>query len=170
MLKIHLPCKSSGSCLVPSTIARPDSSCSASSHLCTDPDLGHYLASEYEKETGSGKQVNTTATSSYNLVPVEVSLVRLLKRGRFPGLCSHVGEGGVKKLSKAVDSAVGNIGGILVDHLQPSLQAAAFKLNELHSLAKCTHQLQPLGLQVCRVANTSYLTIVNMLLHCCIYQ
>ena len=46
-----------------------------------------------------------------------------------------------------MDSAVGNIGGILVDHLQPSLQAAAFKLNELHSLAKCTRQLEPLGLQ-----------------------
>ncbi len=61
-------------------------------------------------------------------------------------LCS--GESGVKKLSKAMDSAVGSIGNILVDHLQPSLQAAAFKLNELHSLAKCTRQLQPLGLQV----------------------
>ncbi len=47
-----------------------------------------------------------------------------------------------------MDSAVGSIGNILVDHLQPSLQAAAFKLNELHSLAKCTRQLQPLGLQV----------------------
>ena len=58
------------------------------------------------------------------------------------------GESGVKKLSKTVDSAVGSIGGILVDHLQPSLQAAAFKLNELHSLAKCTRQLEPLGLQV----------------------
>ena len=58
------------------------------------------------------------------------------------------GETGVKKLSKAVDSAVGSIGGLLVDHLQPSLQAAAFKLNELHSLAKCTRELEPLGLQV----------------------
>ena len=47
-----------------------------------------------------------------------------------------------------MDSAVGSIGGILVDHLQPSLQAAAFKLNELHSLASCTRQLEPLGLQV----------------------
>lgn len=54
----------------------------------------------------------------------------------------------MKKLSKAVDSAVGSIGGILVDHLQPSLQAAAFKLNELHSLASCKQQLEPLGLQV----------------------
>ena len=54
----------------------------------------------------------------------------------------------MKKLSKAIDSAVGSIGNILVDHLQPSLQAAAFKLNELHSLAKCTRQLEPLGLQV----------------------
>lgn len=71
---------------------------------------------------------------------------------------SHAGEGGVKRLSKAVDSAVGNIGGILVDHLQPSLQAAAFKLNELHSLAKCTHQLLPLGLQVCHVACSAYPT------------
>lgn len=62
-------------------------------------------------------------------------------------LTSTLGESGVKKLSKAVDSAVGSIGGILVDHLQPSLQAAAFKLNELHSLAKCTRQLEPLGLQ-----------------------
>lgn len=62
-------------------------------------------------------------------------------------LTSTLGESGVKKLSKAVDSAVGSIGNILVDHLQPSLQAAAFKLNELHSLAKCTRQLQPLGLQ-----------------------
>ena len=71
-------------------------------------------------------------------------------------LCGS-GEGGVKKLSKAVDSAVGSIGNILVDHLQPSLQAAAFKLNELHSLAKCTRQLQPLGLQVLHY---------TILLHC----
>ncbi|KAL3132551.1 hypothetical protein ABBQ32_009090 [Trebouxia sp. C0010 RCD-2024] len=61
-------------------------------------------------------------------------------------LTSTLGEGGVKKLSKAVDSAVGNIGGILVDHLQPSLQAAAFKLNELHSLAKA----ETLRLGVCQ--------------------
>lgn len=54
----------------------------------------------------------------------------------------------MKKLSKAMDSAVSSIGNILVDHLQPSLQAAAFKLNELHSLAKCKRQLEPLGLQV----------------------
>lgn len=57
-----------------------------------------------------------------------------------------------------MDSAVGNIGSILVDHLQPSLQAAAFKLNELHSLAKCAHQLQPLGLQACYAASHPYVT------------
>lgn len=54
----------------------------------------------------------------------------------------------MKKVSKAVDSAVGNMGAILVDHLQPTLQAAAFKLNELHSLAKCKRHFEPLGLQV----------------------
>lgn len=59
-----------------------------------------------------------------------------------------VGEAGVKKVSKAVDSAVGSIGAIMVDHLQPTLQAAAFKLNELHSLAKCRRHFEPLGLQV----------------------
>lgn len=64
-------------------------------------------------------------------------------------LCSLVsGEAAVKKVSKAVDSAVGNIGAIIVDHLQPTLQAAAFKLNELHSLAKCKRHFEPLGLQV----------------------
>ena len=82
------------------------------------------------------------------------------------GPCSYAGESGVKKLSKAVDSAVGNIGSILVDHLQPSLQSAAFKLNELHSLAKCTHQLQPLGLQARQAAPLPVVTSAShMMLH-----
>lgn len=61
-----------------------------------------------------------------------------------------------------MDSAVGSIGAIIVDHLQPTLQAAASKLNELHSLAKCKRHFEPLGLQVLGILDSSWCFLDSM--------
>ena len=57
------------------------------------------------------------------------------------------GEGGVKRLAKAVDAAGAAVASLLAEHAQPALEAAAFQLAELHGLAHCTRWLAPLGLE-----------------------
>ena len=58
------------------------------------------------------------------------------------------GEGGVKRLAKAVDAGGAAVASLLAEHAQPALEAAAFQLAELHGLAHCTRWLAPLGLEV----------------------
>ena len=68
---------------------------------------------------------------------------------------SRAGEGGVKRLAKAVDAGAATVASLLAEHTQPALEAAAFQLAELHGLAHCTRWLAPLGLEArprdCRV-------------------
>eukprot|EP00951_Prasinocladus_malaysianus_P019128 scaffold154417_cov49-Prasinocladus_malaysianus.AAC.3 len=57
------------------------------------------------------------------------------------------GEAGVKRLAKAVDSAVGTIHELLLDHLSPAVELAAFRLGELRGLASCGDWIWPIGLE-----------------------
>ena len=58
----------------------------------------------------------------------------------------------MKRLAKAVDAAGATVAMLLAEHAQPALEAAAFQLAELHSLAHCTRWLAPLGIEVCSSA------------------
>ncbi|KAK9810236.1 hypothetical protein WJX72_007067 [[Myrmecia] bisecta] len=62
-------------------------------------------------------------------------------------LATNLGEAGVKRLAKAVDAAATSLGGLLVDHLQPTLEVVAFHLADLQGLAACRRWLGPIGLQ-----------------------
>jgi len=59
----------------------------------------------------------------------------------------RAGEGGVRRLAKAVDGAAGAAAGLLAEHALPALEAAAFQLGELRGLAACGRWAAPLGLQ-----------------------
>ncbi|KAK9841963.1 hypothetical protein WJX81_001494 [Elliptochloris bilobata] len=67
-------------------------------------------------------------------------------------LSANLGEGGIKRLAKAVDAAASAVASLLAEHAQPALEAAAFQLAELHGLAHCTRWLAPLGVEEREVA------------------
>lgn len=58
------------------------------------------------------------------------------------------GEAGLKRLARSVDAAVAAVGRLLIEHIQPGLEAAAFRLSEACGLARCSAWLAPLALQV----------------------
>ena len=51
-------------------------------------------------------------------------------------------------MAKAVDAAVAAVGALFIERMQPALEAVAFHLGEACSLARCSHWMAPVVLQV----------------------
>lgn len=58
------------------------------------------------------------------------------------------GEAGVKRLARTVDGAVSRVAALLLDHVDSSVEEAAFQLGETLGLARCSAWMAPLTLQV----------------------
>ncbi|KAG0535189.1 hypothetical protein BDA96_04G344800 [Sorghum bicolor] len=61
-------------------------------------------------------------------------------------LASSLGEAGLKRIAKAVDSAGRDIRGIITEHLQPAVEMISFRLSELRGLARWRSRFQIIGL------------------------
>ncbi|XP_039791653.1 anaphase-promoting complex subunit 4-like isoform X2 [Panicum virgatum] len=61
-------------------------------------------------------------------------------------LASSLGEAGLKRIAKAVDSAGREIRGIVSEHLQPAVEIISFRLAELRGLARWRSRFQIIGL------------------------
>ncbi|KAL6635250.1 hypothetical protein ACP70R_027921 [Stipagrostis hirtigluma subsp. patula] len=61
-------------------------------------------------------------------------------------LASSLGEGGLKRIAKAVDSAGREIRGVVSEHLQPAVEIISFRLAELRGLARWRSRFQNIGL------------------------
>jgi len=61
-------------------------------------------------------------------------------------LASSLGEAGLKRIAKAVDSAGREIRGIVSEHLQPAVEIISFRLAELRGLARWHSRFQIIGL------------------------
>eukprot|EP00887_Chlorella_sp_A99_P001987 scaffold18.g1987.t1 len=84
-------------------------------------------------------------------VPPQEQLLQLLATGALsPGMLQFLsvtlGEPGLKKLARMVDSAVRAVHSLLADRLQPALEELAFRLGELRGLALCRPWSTTLGL------------------------
>ncbi len=60
----------------------------------------------------------------------------------------RAGEAGLKRLAKGVDAAVSAVGRLLIQHVQPGLEAIALYLSEACGLARCSAWMAPLVLEV----------------------
>ncbi|AQK56013.1 Anaphase-promoting complex subunit 4 [Zea mays] len=61
-------------------------------------------------------------------------------------LASSLGEAGLKRIAKAVDSAGRDIRGIITEHLQPAVEIISFRLAELRGLSRWRSRFQTIGL------------------------
>nr|CAB3447897.1 unnamed protein product [Digitaria exilis] len=61
-------------------------------------------------------------------------------------LASSLGEAGLKRIAKAVDSAGREIRGVVSEHLQPAVEIISFRLAELRGLARWRSRFQIIGL------------------------
>ncbi|CAN6245841.1 unnamed protein product [Urochloa humidicola] len=61
-------------------------------------------------------------------------------------LASSLGEAGLKKIAKAIDSAGREIRGVVSEHLQPAVEIISFRLAELRGLARWHSRFQIIGL------------------------
>ncbi|XP_024536652.1 anaphase-promoting complex subunit 4-like [Selaginella moellendorffii] len=61
-------------------------------------------------------------------------------------LAVTLGEGGLKKLGKSIDTAGREIQVLIADHLQPAAEILAFRIGELLGLSRWRSQLQSIGL------------------------
>ncbi|KAJ7549046.1 hypothetical protein O6H91_07G037900 [Diphasiastrum complanatum] len=62
-------------------------------------------------------------------------------------LAVSLGEGGLKRLAKSIDSAGRELHIILAEHLQPAAELIAFRLGELSGLARWRARMQKIGLE-----------------------
>ncbi|KAK3159297.1 hypothetical protein QOZ80_2AG0148330 [Eleusine coracana subsp. coracana] len=61
-------------------------------------------------------------------------------------LASSLGEAGLKRVAKAIDSAGREIRGVVSEHLQPAVEIISFRLAELRGLARWRSRFQNIGL------------------------
>lgn len=66
----------------------------------------------------------------------------------------------MKRLARGVDSAVQKLHGLLVDVMQPGLEAIAFALSDIAGLARCSPWTAPLSLKACpRLSRAALLSV-----------
>lgn len=61
-------------------------------------------------------------------------------------LAGSLGEGGLKRLSKTMDTAMRDLHVIIAEHLQPASEILAFRVGELRGLSRWRARLQSIGL------------------------
>lgn len=70
------------------------------------------------------------------------------------GCRGNAGDAGVKRLARGVDAAVHTLHDLLVDVMQPGLEALAFTLSDTAGLARCSPWTGPISLKA-RVSHST---------------
>ena len=102
----------------------------------------------------------------------QADLLLLVTMGEYTGameqfLMSSLGEGGIKKIARAVDSALSHAHALLVDRMQPEMELLAFRLGEVRGLGASPFNRLLLGLRAAEVgaAERAALDVLGTLDH-----